>query len=111
VRQRETIYARAQKVTAANLALLEAAMERCGDILGWVRPQGGMTAFPWLRHGGDGRELAKRLLTHGILVAPGDCFGKPEYIRIGFGASGERFGAAIERLLDVLTSPARRAAS
>jgi aspartate/methionine/tyrosine aminotransferase len=66
--------------------------------LRWVRPAGGMTAFPWLADGSDGREFCRRMARHGVLLAPGDCFGMPAHIRIGFAASGEKFAPALERL-------------
>ena len=34
--------------------------------------------------------------------APGDCFRMPSHFRLGFGASGERFPQALERLADFL---------
>ena len=45
--------------------------------LGWVRPTGGMTAFPWLRSGADTRPFCVGAAAAGVLVAPGDCFGLP----------------------------------
>jgi aspartate/methionine/tyrosine aminotransferase len=41
LRHHEAIYARARRVAAANLALLDRLMADCGGVLGWVRPQGG----------------------------------------------------------------------
>ena len=57
-----------------------------------------MTAFPRLANGGDGREFCRRMIRHGVLLAPGDCFGMPAHFRLGFAASGERFAAAMERV-------------
>ena len=65
-----------------------------------------MTAFPWLAGGGDGREFCARMLRHGIMLAPGDCFGMPSHFRIGFAASGEKFAAGLERLDGVLAGRA-----
>jgi aspartate/methionine/tyrosine aminotransferase len=66
-----------------------------------------MTAFPWLKEGGDARAFCRQLVKRGVLLAPGDCFGMPEHMRIGFAASGERFAAGIERLAEGLTAMQR----
>jgi aspartate/methionine/tyrosine aminotransferase len=103
IRQRETIYGRAQRVAAANLALLDEFFARHSDRLRWVRPPGGMTAFPWLAGGGDGREFCRRLMRSGVLLVPGDCFGMPSHFRVGFAASGDRFAGAVERMDAAMT--------
>jgi aspartate/methionine/tyrosine aminotransferase len=102
LRHRAAIYARAQRVSSANLALLEGFFREGDGRLSWVRPLGGMTAFPWLTEGGDARPFCRRLLEGGLLVAPGDCFGMPSHFRVGFAASGERFARAMERLAEIV---------
>jgi aspartate/methionine/tyrosine aminotransferase len=94
------IYQRAREVARRNLALLAQVFARHADRLQWVRPEGGMTAFPWLANGADTREFCRGLAQRGVLVAPGDCFGQPSHFRVGFAASGEKFAAAIERFDD-----------
>lgn len=94
---KDAIYSRAQKIAGSNLVLLEQFFQEHDDVFDWVRPEGGMTAFPWLTAGGDAREFCRRLANRGVLVAPGDCFGAPSHLRIGFAASGELFPAAMER--------------
>src|SRR3954452_24995646 len=98
IRHRDAIYGRATKVASANLALLDGFFARHQDRLHWVRPSGGMTAFPWLADGGDGREFCVRAMRSGVLLVPGDCFGMAGHFRVGFAASGEQFAAALERL-------------
>jgi aspartate/methionine/tyrosine aminotransferase len=102
LRHRTAIYSRAQKIASANLALLDAFFRDCDGTLDWVRPRGGMTAFPWLVEGGDARPLCRRLLKAGVLVAPGDCFGAPRHLRVGFAASGEDFAAGLERMTEIV---------
>jgi aspartate/methionine/tyrosine aminotransferase len=97
-----TIYARARRVAHDNLALLDQFFAQHKDILRWLRPRGGMTAFPWLVEGGDTREFCRRLAKRGVLIVPGDCFGQPSHFRVGFAASGERFPLAVERFSEFL---------
>ncbi len=103
----QAIYARARRVASANLALLDRVFAEYGDILRWVRPRGGMTAFPWLADGGDAREFCRRLAKRGVLLVPGDCFGMPSHFRLGFAASGERFPLGLERFAQFLGAEAQ----
>jgi len=106
IRHSEAIYGRARRIAQQNLALLDAAFAEFASVIRWVRPAGGMTAYPWLADGGDGREFCRRLARHGVLMAPGDCFGMPAHFRVGFAASGEKFAAGLERFSALLRSRA-----
>jgi aspartate/methionine/tyrosine aminotransferase len=101
------IYARARQVAQQNLALLDQVFAHHAGLLGWVRPRGGMTAFPWLASGADTRDFCRGLARRGVLMAPGDCFGQPPHFRVGFAASGQHFPQAIERFADFLDSGSR----
>ena len=104
----EAIYGRVREVTERNLAMLDPIMKELQDLLGWIRPGGGMTALPWLTSQAGAREFCCRLAKRGVLVAPGDCFGMPEYFRLGFGSTKDRFGAAIGRFAEFVRSEARQ---
>ena len=52
--------------------------------LGWVEPQGGTTAFPWLLSGEDARPFCRAAAERGILLVPGDCYDMPSHFRLGF---------------------------
>jgi aspartate/methionine/tyrosine aminotransferase len=108
---RDAIYGRARRIAQANLSLLDQFFSEFGDVLRWVRPSGGMTAFPWLANGGDGREFCQRLVSQGVMLAPGDCFGMPAHFRLGFAASGESFPRGIARLAQILRHVTLRARS
>jgi|HubBroStandDraft_5_1064220.scaffolds.fasta_scaffold128024_1 aspartate/methionine/tyrosine aminotransferase len=103
----QSIYARASQVAKQNLALIDGLFAQYEGLLQWLRPQGGMTAFPWLANGGDTREFCMRLAKRGVLVVPGDCFGQPSHFRLGFAASGERFPQAMERFAEFLQVESR----
>ena len=97
IRKRDVVLGKAQATATRNLKLLESFMADHRDILDWIPPQGGMTAFPWLLSGEDARPFCKAAAEHGILLAPGDCFDVPSHFRLGFAAAGDDFAKALER--------------
>ena len=106
IRHRDAIYERARGIAQRNLALLDRLFTEYEDVVRWVRPTGGMTAFPWLARETDGREFCRRVARHGVLLAPGDCFEMPAHFRVGFAASGEKFAAALDRIAAILAGRA-----
>jgi aspartate/methionine/tyrosine aminotransferase len=102
------IYARARQVAQKNLTLLDQLFGQHDGFLHWLRPRGGMTAFPWLADGADTRDFCRRLAKRGVLMAPGDCFGQPSHFRLGFAASGDQFPLALERFAELLHSESRQ---
>jgi aspartate/methionine/tyrosine aminotransferase len=107
LRHSEAIYGRVREVTERNLGLLDLVMKESQDLLGWIRPKGGMIALAWLTGQADAREFCCRLAARGVLIVPGDCFGMPEYFRLGFGTSKDGFSTAISRFAEFLRSEAR----
>jgi aspartate/methionine/tyrosine aminotransferase len=103
----EAIYGRARRVAQKNLAALHQFFREHQDLFHWVRPRGGMTAFPSLADGGAAREFCSKLAQRGVLIAPGDCFGMPSHFRVGFGTSGDRFPDAIARFAEFLHTSKR----
>jgi aspartate/methionine/tyrosine aminotransferase len=97
IRKREVVLGKTQEAATRNLKLLERFIAEHGDVLGWIPPQGGMTAFPWLVSGENERRFCQAAAARGILLAPGDCFDMPSHFRLGFAASGEKFSTALER--------------
>jgi aspartate/methionine/tyrosine aminotransferase len=97
IRRRDAVLSRTQEVATRNLKLLESFMADHREVLGWISPQGGMTAFPWLLSGENARPFCQAATEHGILLAPGDCFDVPSHFRLGFAAVGDSFPHALER--------------
>jgi aspartate/methionine/tyrosine aminotransferase len=97
IRKRHVVLGKTQEIAAKNLKLLDRFMNEHRDVLGWIPPQGGMTAFPWLVSGENARPFCQAAAERGILLAPGDCFEVPAHFRLGFGAVGENFPKALER--------------
>jgi aspartate/methionine/tyrosine aminotransferase len=81
---REVLLGKLHAVASENLATLESFMERVSDTLAWAKPAGGTVCFPWFRDGRDSRPFCEALAANGVLVAPGDCFGMPDHMRMGF---------------------------
>jgi len=104
IRKRDAVLGRAQETATRNLMLLERFMADHRDILGWIPPQGGMTAFPWLVSGENARPFCQAATEHGILLAPGDCFDVPSHFRLGFAASGDNFPKALVRFGEFVKS-------
>jgi len=98
LRNRTSILARLKDVASSNLSILGEALGKAGNVLSWVAPTGGTTCFPWFADGRDSRTFCERLVRDGVLVVPGDCFGEPSHMRIGYGAESEGFSAAIDIL-------------
>ena len=105
----DAIYAHARRVASANLELLDTLFARYEGLLRWIRPRGGMTAFPWLTSGADTRDFCRRLVRSGVLMVPGDCFGQPHHFRLGFAASGAQFSNALVRFAEFLDKESRHA--
>jgi aspartate/methionine/tyrosine aminotransferase len=103
VRNRSAIWRRTFEVASANLELLDQFFAESAATLSWVRPAGGMTAFPWLNSGANSRGFCEGLAVRGVLVAPGDCFEMPSHFRLGFGAlDQERFASAVEQISEYI---------
>jgi aspartate/methionine/tyrosine aminotransferase len=97
IRKRDIVLGKAQETATRNLKLLDRFMADHRDVLGWIPPQGGMTAFPWLSSGESDRPFCQAATEHGILLAPGDCFDAPSHFRLGFAAAGDNFTKALDR--------------
>jgi aspartate/methionine/tyrosine aminotransferase len=95
------ILARLRAVANDNLRRLKEVIDS-SDLLEWVEPQGGTTVYPWFQGGLSSRSFCERLASRGVLVAPGDCFGQAEHMRIGFAAQEDGFAEALDILSETL---------
>lgn len=98
MRNRDTVLKKTHEAASRNLEHLDRFMTKHRETIGWIRPQGGMTTFPWLVSGESARPFCRAAAERGILLAPGDCFGVPSHFRLGFAASGDEFPKALDRL-------------
>jgi len=97
IRNCDVVLGKTQEVASRNLKLLDEFMAENRNALGWIPPQGGMTAFPWLVSGEDARPFCQGAADRGVLLAPGDCFDAPSHFRLGFAAAGDNFSQALDR--------------
>jgi aspartate/methionine/tyrosine aminotransferase len=109
IRKRDVVLGKAQETATRNLKLLDCFMDEHRDVLGWIRPQGGMTAFPWLVSGEKERPFCQAAVERGILLAPGDCFDTPSHFRLGFAAAGDNFSKALDRFGEFVSAWSGRA--
>ncbi|MEI9852102.1 MAG: aminotransferase class I/II-fold pyridoxal phosphate-dependent enzyme [Sphingomonas sp.] len=58
--------------------------------------------LPVFRDGRDSRPFCERMAERGVLLAPGDCFGMPEHMRIGFGSQVDGIASALAAIEDEL---------
>lgn len=104
MRHRDVVLGRTHRVAAQNLQQLDAFLSERREVLGWIPPRGGMTAFPWLVQGDDSRAFCQAAVERGILLAPGDCFGAPSHFRLGFATVTDKFPDALNRLGEFIKS-------
>ncbi|HYG65718.1 MAG TPA: capreomycidine synthase [Thermoanaerobaculia bacterium] len=82
-----------------NLEVLAGWCEEQRDLVAWARPRGGSCIFPCLLEVPDVEEFCHRLAReHRVMLVPGNCFGHPQHVRLGFGGPAEQFAAGLERL-------------
>jgi aspartate/methionine/tyrosine aminotransferase len=104
LRHRDAILGPARALVARNLRLLDGFYPAHAGFLGCFPPGGGFVTFPWLRDERDARPFCQQLRTAGVFTVPGDCFGAPDHLRLGFGVPTEQFARALERMSDVMSN-------
>jgi aspartate/methionine/tyrosine aminotransferase len=104
MRHRNIVLGKTQETAARNLRRLTSFMSEHREMLGWVPPRGGVTAFPWLLSGENSRAFCQAAAEQGILLAPGDCWDAPSHFRLGFAVMTERFPDALDRLGEFVKS-------
>jgi aspartate/methionine/tyrosine aminotransferase len=98
---RAAILARLHATAAMNLPRLAALIDASDGRLAWAPPAGGTTAFPRFTDRASSRPFCDRLAAAGVLLAPGDCFGHPAHLRIGY-AQQEQFEPALRIIAEHL---------
>lgn len=77
---------RCKRITIEPLEVLADWIEKHSETFRWFKPRAGYVAFPKFQLKVDTRKFCKELIEEkGVLLTPGDCFGFPNHIRIGYG--------------------------
>jgi aspartate/methionine/tyrosine aminotransferase len=100
LKHRAELVGRTVELLLKNLRAVEGFMARHADTFEWIPPRAGPIAFPRLV-GSAGAEgslgFCERIVeAAGVLLLPGDVYGVPGHVRIGFGRSD--LTAALSRL-------------
>jgi capreomycidine synthase len=90
---------------AANRELLTEWAASLGPAVELAEPKGGVCAFPRLPGVPDVERLCRGLAERdGVLLVPGNCFGHPQHVRLGFGRATADVRQGLERLGEALLS-------
>jgi capreomycidine synthase len=93
----------------ANLEILDHWIGEHAELIEWVPPRGGVTAFPRFRYISDIESFCRRLAEErGVLLVPGRCFSYEDHVRLGFGGPTAAFREALNRLSSMLRAESRR---
>jgi capreomycidine synthase len=96
----------------ANLEILDHWIDDHAELIKWVRPRGGVTAFPQLCHVSNVEDFCRRLAEEReVLLVPGHCFDCAGHVRLGFGGPTTAFQEALNRLSCMLRAESRSYAS
>ena len=86
-----------------NLGLLLKWANANNSLIEMTPPDGGVTVFPRLTGIDDTAALCHELgRAHGVLLVPGNCFGDPCRVRLGFGGESRSFATGLEILTALL---------
>jgi aspartate/methionine/tyrosine aminotransferase len=100
---------RAKAIIREHRAILADWIASHGTLVSWVPPVAGHTAFVRYQLGLDSETLAARLLAEtGVLVAPGDHFECPKYLRIRYSCGRDTLIKGLEALGGFLNRQLRR---
>ncbi len=90
----------------STAAVLRTWVDANDDVVGLVSPKATALAFVRLQTGEPSRSFAERLrVGASVLVAPGDCFGLDDHVRITHGLAPERLDDALDRIAATLRAP------
>ena len=103
LRARDRILARNRGIIRENRAHVARFTEEHPDLLDWVPPEAGCTAFPSFKDARDAATFAEHLApAAGVLMIPGRFFGNyPSHFRLGLGSRG--LPAALDGLAESLS--------
>ncbi len=95
----ETILSDTIAMIKKNRSTLEDFIHHHRDRLGWIRPEAGAVAFPWLLNGENAKKFCQKIIEKtNVFLLPGSSFNKPDHFRICMGVENSSFAKAIDRI-------------
>ena len=86
-----------------NLAVLTQWVEENSETVEWAPPRGGVCTFLRLRHIDDSEDFCHHLAQkYRVLLVPGNCFKRPQHVRLGFGSATAELQEGLFRLSEAL---------
>lgn len=86
IEEADRIVAPRIELARRNRRRVAAWVEEHREWVRWVPPAGGVCAFPSFPPIPDTEAFCRALAEeHGVLLVPGECFGRPGHVRLGFG--------------------------
>ena len=99
VRGADVLLGRRVERARANLEYLQKWAHQHRSVVEFSRPDGGVCAFPKLLGIPDTWAFCEKLMNDGgVLLVPGECFGVPGHVRLGFGGESDSFRAGLAQL-------------
>ncbi len=93
---REQVLARTRGILRSNYPVLEQWLKRFGDTFSWHPPQAGAICLVKYRQAVSALDLVERMRAeHSVLLVPGEHFGLPNHLRLGFGEELHHFQEAL----------------
>jgi aspartate/methionine/tyrosine aminotransferase len=96
LRHRERFAEKSRRLVLANLALVDAFLERHPDLVEWVRPTASPIGFPQLNVPDTEAFCVDLAAREGVLLLPGEVYDEPGHVRVGLGRV--RVPDALDRL-------------
>jgi aspartate/methionine/tyrosine aminotransferase len=86
LRHRGTLVQRNLEIVRRNLALLDAFIQRCADLVEWVRPNASPIGFVRFKPERDVFTFCEDVVRDsGVMLLPGSVYDQPRHIRFGYG--------------------------
>ncbi len=93
---RTRLLERTRAILRTNYPVLEQWLRRFGDTFTWHAPQAGAICLVRYRQALDGPDIVERARAeHSVLLVPGEHFGLPNHLRLGFGEELGHFREAL----------------
>lgn len=108
---RSAILAEKIQIARRNMDVFKQFVTSNADLLSWVPPRGGFTAFPAYRLNVSSRDFCSQLISrNNVLLLPGETFGRDGHFRIGFGKPNREFVSGLSLFAEFLAEVRRNGA-